>query len=76
MAIRESDIKQMPAEQRRILLLRWEAQISPGSREPGSAGWERELRVDYILLVWFLLPPVLLSPLLWQFWKKQLPTHN
>ena len=31
--------------------------------------WGRELRIDYALLVWFLLPPVLLSPLLRQFWR-------
>lgn len=30
--------------------------------------WRRELRINYVLLVWFLLPPVLISPMLWQFW--------
>ena len=116
-AIRESDLKLLPAGHRsRILYSLREAQkvesdlkkkpqetqtgtssvvpppppgfilepridFVPDSRPPPPPArqlnvWHREVRINYVLLVWFLLPPVLLSPLLRHFWKKDLPTHN
>ena len=41
----------------------------PGIRPCRNA--KRELRLDFTRLGWLLLPPVLVSPLLRQFWRKE-----